>query len=134
MNLGGIVDGHPDDSVALISRGKQTTYGELRRQVASLRGALVRGGIAPGDRVAIACANNRGFVVTYLATLGVGAVVVPVNPSSPAAELQRELEVVRAKGLVAVGGERRTRARPGPACRPRAARGRRGARRPHRRR
>jgi long-chain acyl-CoA synthetase len=101
MNLGGIVDGHPDDSVALISRGKQTTYGELRRQVASLRGALVRGGIAPGDRVAIACANNRGFVVTYLATLGVGAVVVPVNPSSPAAELQRELEVVRAKGLVA---------------------------------
>ena len=101
MNLGGIVDGHADDSVALISRGKQTTYGELRRQVASLRGALVRGGVAPSDRVAIACANNRGFVVTYLAVLGVGAVAVPVNPSSPAAELQRELQVVRAKGLVA---------------------------------
>ena len=101
MNLGGIVDGHPGDAVALISRGKETTYGELRRQVASLRGALVRGGIAPGDRVAIACANNRGFVVTYLATLGVGAVAVPVNPTSPVAELQHELQVVRAKGLVA---------------------------------
>jgi len=101
MNLGGIVDGHPGDAVALIGRGKETTYGELRRQVAALRGGLVRGGVEPGDRVAIACANNKAFVVTYLATLGVGAVAVPVNPSSPAAELQREVTAIRAKALVA---------------------------------
>ncbi|HYD08636.1 MAG TPA: AMP-binding protein [Acidimicrobiales bacterium] len=101
MNLGGIVDGHPDDAVALVSRGRPTTYGELRRQAAALRGALVADGVEPGDRVAIAWANNPGFVVSYLAVLGVGAVAVPVNPTSPTAELQRELAVVAAKGLIA---------------------------------
>ena len=37
MNLASIIDGHDDDRVAVISRGRPTTYGELRRQVAGLR-------------------------------------------------------------------------------------------------
>ena len=101
MNLAEIADGHPDDAVAIVSRGKPTTYGELRRQVAALRGGLQRLGVEPGDRVAIACANNRYFVVSLLATLGVGAIAVPINPTSPTAELERELTQVEAVAIVA---------------------------------
>ena len=41
MNLASVLDPHPDDAVAIISRGRQTTYGTLRDQVAHLRGGLV---------------------------------------------------------------------------------------------
>jgi long-chain acyl-CoA synthetase len=101
VNLASIVDGHPDDAVAIVSRGRPTTYGELRAQVASLRGALQSRGIRPGDRVAIVCANNRYFVVSYLATLGAGAIAVPLNPTSPAAELARELAQIEASLVIA---------------------------------
>jgi len=101
VNLATIVDGHPEDAPALLSRGNVTTYGELRRQIAELRGGLVRLGVEPGDRVALATANNWFFVVAYFATLGVGAVAVPVNPASPTAELQGELASVRPRVLIA---------------------------------
>jgi long-chain acyl-CoA synthetase len=109
-NLATIIDGHPDDAPALMSRGQTTTYGELRRQVGELRGGLVRLGIEPGDRVAIASANNWLFAVSYLAVLGAGAVAVPVNPSSPPAELQSQLASVEAKVLVVGPGARATAA------------------------
>ena len=72
MNLAEIIEQHPADNIALISRGRPTTYGELRRQVASLRGVLAENGVERGDRVAILCGNSRYFVLAYLATLGVG--------------------------------------------------------------
>ncbi len=55
-----------------------------------------------GDRVAILCGNNRYFVVSYLAAIGLGAVAVPLNPSSPAHEIERELDVVK-PDVVVVG-------------------------------
>jgi long-chain acyl-CoA synthetase len=111
VNLGRIIDGHDAATVALVSRGRSTTYGELRDVVARLRGGLVGLGLEPGDRVAIVAANNRIFVRCYLAILGAGCVAVPLNPSSPAKELQRELAAVGARalfvgpaGVAAVGG------------------------------
>lgn len=101
MNLAAIIDGHPDDAPALMSRGEITTYGTLRQQVGELRGGLVRLGVEPGDRVVIALANNWFFVTAYLAVLGVGAVAVPVNPSSPAAEMEKELASVRPTVFIA---------------------------------
>ncbi|CAN5535688.1 long-chain fatty acid--CoA ligase [soil metagenome] len=108
MNLASIVEPHPAEATALISRGRSTDYGTLREQVAKLRGGYVGLGIDPGDRVAIVCANNWYFVVNYLAILGVGAVAVPLNPLSPPKELERELAAVGARGLVAGPSGRRT--------------------------
>ncbi|MCX7619494.1 MAG: long-chain fatty acid--CoA ligase [Acidimicrobiales bacterium] len=101
MNLASIIDAHPADHSALISRNKVTTYGELRDQVAALRGGLVGLGLEPGDRVAIACGTNWYFVASYLATLGAGLVAVPLNPSAPAPELMKYLQVTGARVLVA---------------------------------
>jgi len=101
MNLAAIVETHPENAPALVSRGSVTTYGELRAQVAELRHGLKELGVSPGDRVAFALANNWFFVVSYLATLGVGAVAVPLNPSSPTSELFNELASVRPTVLIA---------------------------------
>src|SRR3546814_9830451 len=40
MNLASILLPHPADAVALISRGRPTTYGELRSAAAGLAGGL----------------------------------------------------------------------------------------------
>ncbi len=94
MNLASIVDGHEDSRPAIVSRGRVTDYGTLRSQVAGLRGSLVALGVGRNERVALVCGNSRAFVVSYLATIGLGAIAVPLNPLAPAPELQRELEVV----------------------------------------
>ncbi|MEA3214493.1 MAG: long-chain acyl-CoA synthetase, partial [Acidimicrobiia bacterium] len=100
MNLASIIDKHPAERVALISRGKETTYGALREQVGRFRGGLIGLGLQPGDRIALLCANNWYFVVSYLASLSAGLVAVPLNPLSPPRELQRELAAVDARALV----------------------------------
>jgi long-chain acyl-CoA synthetase len=108
VNLATLIEDHPADAPALVSRGKVTTYGELREQVARIRGSLLARGIEPGDRVAIIAANNWYFVVAYLAVIGVGAIAVPLNPASPPPEIERELAVVTAK-LALVGPTARRR-------------------------
>lgn len=94
MNLASLIEQHPPDRTALISRGKHTTYGQLREQVSHVRGGLSGLGIEPGDRVAIVANNNWYFVVAYLSVLGVGAVAVPLNPQSPPSELANQLSNV----------------------------------------
>jgi long-chain acyl-CoA synthetase len=107
MNLATVIDAHDADRPALVSRGRVTTYGELRDQVARLRGGLVARGVAPGDRVAVVAANNWYFVAAYLAVLGAGAIAVPLNPQSPAPELIDEIRAVEAKlALVGPAGGR----------------------------
>jgi long-chain acyl-CoA synthetase len=100
VNLAAILERHDDEAVAIISRGRSTTYGRLREQVAAVRGGFAEAGLVAGDRVAIICANNRYFVVAYFAALGSGLVAVPLNPASPSTEIATQLGTVGAKGLV----------------------------------
>ncbi|MFK7919086.1 MAG: AMP-binding protein [Ilumatobacter sp.] len=100
MNLAAVIDGHDPEATALISRNRPTTYGALSEQIDRLRGGLASIGVSDGDRVALLCSNSRHFVVTYFATLGLGAVAVPLNPLSPAPELEAEIASVGAKVVV----------------------------------
>lgn len=100
MNLATIIEQHPADSCALISRGEPTTYGSLRQQVADLRSGLVALGLVPGDRLAIISGNNRYFVVSYLAGLGAGLIVLPLNPTNPSLALEHELDTVGVRAVV----------------------------------
>jgi long-chain acyl-CoA synthetase len=101
VNLATIIDPHPADTVAVISRGESTTYGQLRDHVGRLRGGLLGLGLDPGDRVGIVAANNWYFVVSYLAVLGAGGVAVPINPMSPVPEVERELAAIGARVVIA---------------------------------
>lgn len=102
VNLAHVLDAVEgiDETVALIHSSNTTTYAELRRLVAGARGGLRELGVGPGDSVALVCANGRPFVVGYLAALGLGAVAVPLNPTSPASELQQQLAAVSAKAVI----------------------------------
>jgi long-chain acyl-CoA synthetase len=100
VNLAAIVDPHPDAAAALRTPAGVVTYGELRERAALARGALVAQGVGVGDRVGLIADNDPAFVVNYLAVLGVGAVAVPLNPASPEAEIEREVDAVRAKVVV----------------------------------
>jgi long-chain acyl-CoA synthetase len=100
VNLAHIIDPHPADLVAIISRGRPTTYGALRDQVAQVRGGLARLGLQQGDRLVLLCNNGRYFVDFYFAALGMGVVTVPLNPASPAPEIEREVATVGAKVVV----------------------------------
>jgi long-chain acyl-CoA synthetase len=100
VNLAAIIDEHPAESVALISRSRSTTYGELRDQVDHLRGGLAAQGVQRGDRIVLLCGNGPHFAMCYLAALGLGAVTVPLNPLSPSPELEREIGAVDAKAVV----------------------------------
>jgi long-chain acyl-CoA synthetase len=110
VNLASVIDRHPDDAVALVAHGRPTTYGELRDQVSRLRSGLVGLGLGPDDRIGLIAANNRLFVVAYLAALSLGAVAVPLNPLSPPPEIQRELAAVDARAIVVGPAAARTAA------------------------
>ena len=94
MNLASILDDHPDDAPALVSQTRTTTYGALRERTAAFRGALEDLGVGPGDRVAILSGNDPYFIIALLATVGLGAVAVPLNPTSPGPEIERQLSEV----------------------------------------
>jgi fatty-acyl-CoA synthase/feruloyl-CoA synthase len=64
---------------ALVMGERRWTWAELDRDVALAAGRLRTLGLRHGDRLAIIAANIPENVIAYLATLRLGAVVVPVN-------------------------------------------------------
>jgi len=55
------------------------SFAEVDRASDRVAAALARGGIRPGDRVALYCINDLSFVQAYLGIQKAGGVVVPVN-------------------------------------------------------
>ncbi len=85
---------HPGGRTALTGRAPETTYGQLADRSARWRGGLAAAGVGPGDRVVVVTDDPQRFVLAYLAVVGGGAVIVPLNPASPPPELLREAEAV----------------------------------------
>jgi long-chain acyl-CoA synthetase len=85
---------------AITFLGSSTTYRELRDQVDRCAQGLRRLGVEKGDRVALVLPNCPQFVVTFYATLRLGAVVAPLNPLGTPHELERQLGDCGAKVVV----------------------------------
>lgn len=85
---------HPD-RLALAFHGpapRTYTYAQLDEESGRLAGWLAGpGGVRPGDRVAVHLGNSPEYVVSLLAVLRAGAVLVPVNPMFERRELAHEL-------------------------------------------
>ncbi|MDG2232437.1 MAG: AMP-binding protein, partial [Ilumatobacter sp.] len=104
MNLANVIEGHSDDRRALIDGETVVTFGELRDRVSALRSQLASMGISRGDSVALAAGNEVHFATGALAVLGLGAIVMPVNPQSPPAELRLRIDMVQPR-LLLVGDD-----------------------------
>lgn len=76
----------PEDP-ALHFDGRTVTYGDLNLQVRRFARALLATGIRPGDRVAIFAAARPESVVSYLATISIGAIWQGLNLGYTSREL-----------------------------------------------
>lgn len=65
--------------------GKTISYGDLARRIARLHLFFELAGIVPGDKIALLGRNTPNWVITFMATVTYGAVIVPVlNDFNPA--------------------------------------------------
>jgi acyl-CoA synthetase (AMP-forming)/AMP-acid ligase II len=99
--LSGLIDPIPAEQTAIIlpDQNIRLSYGELRRQVQDLAGALSAAGIRPGDRVGMALPNSLSTVVAFLAASMAGT-AAPLNPGYKEDEFRFFLEDTNAKVLL----------------------------------
>ena len=67
------------EKTALVYGGLRWTYAELAEQVGRFAGALLRAGVAPGDRVAVLAPNVPVLLAAHFAVLRARAVLVAIN-------------------------------------------------------
>ncbi|MBU2227454.1 MAG: long-chain fatty acid--CoA ligase [Proteobacteria bacterium] len=72
--------------------GTELTFWQLREQSLRMANALGRLGVKKGDRVGVHLPNCPQFVISYLAVVSLGAIVVNLNPLASAGELRFIIE------------------------------------------
>ncbi len=85
----------------LVYHDERLSYAEAHRQAASIACWLRSQGVGVGDRVAIAMRNYPEWLLTYWATVSIGAVVVGVNAWWVGPELVYGMQDSRPKVMVA---------------------------------
>ena len=92
------VPNHP--ALIVRSQGVHWSYAELVRQAEAFAAGLLALGLQRGDRLGIWSLNNAEWVVVQFATAKAGIILVNVNPSYRATELEFALNMVGCKALV----------------------------------
>jgi long-chain acyl-CoA synthetase len=99
------------DHPAVIHESGQFTYGWLWEQARRYASVLRDNGVRPGDRVVLLLVDTPQFPAVYFGVLAAGAVAIPLNVMSTAAEIGHVLTdadarfVVCAASLLAQAGE-----------------------------
>ncbi|MBX9696418.1 MAG: long-chain-fatty-acid--CoA ligase [Cyanobacteria bacterium] len=88
------------DRTALIYEDEETSYAQLYARSAAIAEQLAGLGVSKADRVALLFPNHPEFVAAFFAVVGLGAVVVPVNPQLKSEEIAHILSDSQAKVLV----------------------------------
>jgi len=86
--------------VGIRYRDTEITYEEIFKLADSLGTALRNAGIKRDDHVTLVLPNMPEFVISYMAALGIGAIVTPVNPSYTSRELKHILTDSDSKALI----------------------------------
>ncbi|MEO6408742.1 MAG: AMP-binding protein [Burkholderiaceae bacterium] len=87
---------------ALVSRHQDVrmSYAELDRRSSMLASALLRSGLATGERAGIWAHNSAEWLLMQLATAKIGVILVNINPAYRITELEYALNKVGCKLLV----------------------------------
>ena len=78
-NLLWSVDSAHGPSPAVIERGRETSYADLRARAAAIAQALLAAGVDPDDRVAILFENGVDAVAAFFGVLAAGGIAVILN-------------------------------------------------------
>ncbi len=107
------------DSVLLLTRGHEYTYADVYARATSVAAALGAAGAGRGRRVALLLEEYDEFFVAMLGVWLAGSVVVPLNVSLPAADIDWLMEKSRPDVLVLGADAAREAAPPVPPSRQR---------------
>jgi long-chain acyl-CoA synthetase len=88
------------DKAATNFYGTELTFWQLREQMLRMASALGKLGVKKGDRVGLHLPTCPQFVISYLATLSLGAIVVNLNPLSSASELKSIMETTDMEAII----------------------------------
>jgi acyl-CoA synthetase (AMP-forming)/AMP-acid ligase II len=91
------------DHIAIDDGERTLRYADLQREALRAAGALIAGGIEPGDRVAIWAPNCTEWIVAALGIHHAGGVLVPVNTRMKGQEACYVLQASGARLLFCVG-------------------------------
>ncbi|MGQ4615280.1 AMP-binding protein [Nocardia sp. R7R-8] len=89
--ISGAAAEHPDRLSLCDADGTQLTSAEVDRRARALASALAERGVAAGDRVAVLGRTNLAWALLDCALLALGAVVVPVYPTSSPSQIEHIL-------------------------------------------
>jgi long-chain acyl-CoA synthetase len=93
-----------------LGRWQEWTWAEYEQRVARVAAGLRACAIEPGDRIAIQAENRPEWLIADGAAQAIGAIVVGVYPTSPAAELEYLMRHSGAKLLIAEDEEQTDKA------------------------
>ena len=96
-----MVERFPESEALVVAhQGRRYSYRQLQQASRQLGSALLKLGLAPGDRVGIWSHNNAEWVLMQLATAMTGLVLVNINPAYRTAEVEYALNKVGCQALV----------------------------------
>jgi long-chain acyl-CoA synthetase len=76
------------DKTAVIEGDGKLSYGQLFSSAESIAATLREEGVRPYHRVGLLCGDSIDYISTSLAILSVPAVIVPISPEQPIAEIE----------------------------------------------
>ncbi len=92
-----------DENYSAIKYGEsEITYGEFKRNVDAIAGALVEMGVSNGDRVATVLPMRPEYAYTFLACSKAGCIAVPMDVRYRKAELSRFLGHAEPEVVIAI--------------------------------
>lgn len=90
---------HTPEHAALADAHHTLTYGALDALMDRIAASLQRGGLKPGDAIAICAASSVNYAAVFLGALRAGVAVAPLAPGSTPASLARMIEDADARIL-----------------------------------
>ena len=103
-NLGGSLPDH--EALVYADRGRRWTFRDLEAEARLVGRGLIAAGVARGDRVAVWATNVPEWIVLQFALAKVGAILVTVNTSLRAREIEYLLCQSETTTLFTIGGFR----------------------------
>jgi long-chain acyl-CoA synthetase len=103
MNIYGFVEENfrlRPNKAAIKTKDREISYAELTTLTRGLGSNLRKAGIDFGDHVTLMLPNIPEFIISYMATAGIGATIVPVNPTYTSRELLHILSDSDSKALI----------------------------------
>jgi amino acid adenylation domain-containing protein len=91
------------DGTALVMNHERVTYGQLEESSNQLARLLREAGCRKGDRICFLMPKSPAAIVTMLGILKADCMHVPLDPSSPAARIEKIVESCESRWILAAG-------------------------------